>query len=100
MAAGINRDGMSITLGVTLRASLRLPSGIHCTLGMPCCQPLLSTHPELITTERQGYVEYRVKNQYLARDGSGRTVQAFSGWSFVDALIPVVLAIACKFVCF
>lgn len=60
---------------------------------MPCRRPLRTTHPELTVIAQETYVEYRVHNHHLARDGSGRTVFNFSSWTFADGLLPVVLSV-------
>jgi len=54
-------------------------------------RPLPGTYPELeIRPNWPIYVEYRVNNWKLARDGSGRVRRGF-GWSFWDITVVAVL---------
>lgn len=59
---------------------------------MLCRRPLPTIHPELESIQCEGYTEYRVYNQRLARDGSGRIIFSFSGWTWLDGLVPIVVA--------
>ncbi|KAJ3478154.1 hypothetical protein NLI96_g9956 [Meripilus lineatus] len=53
-------------------------------------QPLRD-HPELKIIEHPNCREYRVENWRFARDGSRRVLK-FYGWSWMDALIPIIIA--------
>jgi len=54
-------------------------------------RPLPRTYPELeIRPSWPLYVEYRVNNWRLARDGTGRVRRGF-GWSFWDIMILAAL---------
>ena len=61
-------------------------------------RPLRDTHPEFTILDHQGSREFRVENWRLARDGSKRVLR-FYGWSWLDALVPVALAILWPVVC-
>ncbi|GJE95201.1 PIG-H domain-containing protein [Phanerochaete sordida] len=52
----------------------------------------LQDHPEFSIREYQGCTEYRVENWRRARDGSGGVLR-FYGWSWVDAVVPVLIAV-------
>lgn len=56
-------------------------------------RPLPNTNPEFSVLECPGYREYRVENWHLARDGSGRVVRGTLGWTWREAVIPVVVSI-------
>jgi hypothetical protein len=60
---------------------------------MKCTRPLVTTHPELLIVEGNGYCEYRVHNTYTARDGTGKTINQCSGWSWLDALVVASIAV-------
>jgi hypothetical protein len=66
----------------------------HRACHMRCSRPLATTHPELLVVKGRGYTEYRVYNSYLARDGSGRTVKRYTGWTWTDALVVALVAMA------
>jgi phosphatidylinositol glycan class H protein len=54
-------------------------------------RPLPRTHPELeIRPSWPLYVEYRVNNWRLAKDGTGRVRRGF-GWSFWDIIMVSAL---------
>jgi len=53
-------------------------------------QPL-DAHPEFTVLDHASSREFRVENWRLARDGSKRVLK-FYGWSWMDAVLPVLLA--------
>ncbi|KAH8106748.1 hypothetical protein BXZ70DRAFT_246052 [Cristinia sonorae] len=55
-------------------------------------RPLPDTHPELSILDHPTSREFRVENWRLARDGSKKVLK-FHGWSWLDAFLPVVLAV-------
>jgi len=54
--------------------------------------PLPDTHPELSIIEWPGFCEYRVENRHLARDGSGRVINAVKSWTWFDSILPLALS--------
>ena len=64
----------------------------HTNNGCLCMRrPLPKMHPELeIRPNWPLYVEYRVNNWRLAKDGTGRVRRGF-GWSFWDIIIAAAL---------
>ena len=52
----------------------------------------LQDHPEFSVRRHPSCIEYRVENWRIARDGSGRVLKGY-GWSWVDALIPLFVAL-------
>ncbi|KAJ7582882.1 hypothetical protein C8J56DRAFT_234759 [Mycena floridula] len=56
-------------------------------------RPLAVTNPEFIVLQSAGYIEYRVENWSLARDGSGRVVFPVSLWTWKDLLFTLLTAL-------
>lgn len=56
-------------------------------------QPFPDTHPEFTVVRWPGFIEYRVANYWLARDGSGQIVRGTTIWSWDDTGVIVLLAL-------
>jgi len=56
-------------------------------------RPLPDTHPEFTVLYWPGFTEYRVEHWWFARDGSGRIVRGTCVWSWVDAVVVVMVAV-------
>lgn len=52
----------------------------------------LQDHPEFSIRQHSGCIEYRVENWRISRDGSRRVLRGY-GWSWLDALVPVLTAL-------
>ena len=64
---------------------------------MPEIQPLRD-HPELKVINHSTFREYRVENWRFARNGSSKVIK-FYGWSWLDALVPLLVAFLWPTVC-
>jgi len=54
-------------------------------------RPLASTHPEFSVLYFPGFLEYRVENWHLSRDGSQRIVRYVTGFTWEFAIVSVIL---------
>ncbi|KAJ3519538.1 hypothetical protein NM688_g9288 [Phlebia brevispora] len=58
----------------------------------------LQDHPEFSVRRYPGCVEYRVENWRIARDGTRRVLRGY-GWSWFDAVVPVLAAVYWHKIC-